>query len=65
MQELIDYLEEVKEDVLYNDNKVSMSELHDIIKDKITDENKDFIYLLLSYYSLGIHQHKKYRRASP
>ena len=65
MQELIDYLEEVKEEILFNDNKVSMSELHHIIKDKITDENKGYIYLLLSYYSLGIHQHKKYRPASP
>jgi hypothetical protein len=65
MQELIDYLEDVKNEILSNDNKVSMSELHYIIKDKITDENKGFIHLLLSYYSLGINQTHKYRPASP
>lgn len=65
MEELHDFLYSLEDEIKLSDNPVDVSELYDKIKDKVTVENKIFLDLILSYYSLGIAQNHKYRPASP
>ena len=65
MEDLYNFLYKIEEQIELNDDVVNTSELYELIKNKVTPENKTLFDLILNYYSLGMKQNNKYRRASP
>tara|TARA_Y100000590_G_scaffold470537_1_gene666135 strand:- start:2031 stop:2228 length:198 start_codon:yes stop_codon:yes gene_type:complete len=65
MEDLYNFLYKIEEQIELTDDVVNTSELYELIKNKVTPENKTLFDLILSYYSLGMKQNNKYRRASP
>lgn len=65
MDKLNDILKKTALNIELIDEPIDTSQLYEMLKKHITNENREYIELIMLYFSLGKHQHTKYRPVSP